>query len=762
MNSRLVGTRHEHPFIHFREGKVLAVQAEQRQTTPRDHSVFDSLISTALTLTAALGIVIAAFAAVVVGYGLMYQDQVYPGVQAVGIDIGGVSAAEAKATLDQRTASYMDSEITLQSGEQTFSATSEQLGVTFDTERTVERAHEFGRSGSWWSDSRDWLDSLLFGHDVGVTPVVDPAQMESYFQSIAADVGSRPQEPTFQLTSGGDIEVTPSSSGVGIDLDQTANSLRSELGSFGSGPVEISLTDVDPAYTEEQLEPLHSRLSAIVSEEFVIERGEYQWVLDAERLDALVSTSIDPETDSSDISVNTERVEQLVSNLAEDAHSEGRDARVVWTGEQFEVREASDGWQVDVDESVEIVEDAILDGEHYAELAVTDYPAAISTDEAREAADYGNDLASSPFQLTWEEGETELGGSVVAAALEFDHDAETGTITPSVDLEDMTLFLSSIKPEVNVDPVDADLRYINGDVQVRSEEQYGLEMDRDASARAVSEAIEAGEDSAEIVVNEAEPDVTAEMAGEIEIRDMLAHGETYYHSSSANRAQNVELATELANGALVPPGGVYSFNESIGGEITEEVGFAPGFGIEGATDGGVTTVPTVGGGVCQVSTTVFQAAFWAGLEIVERNWHMYWMPSYGNNPTGMTGLDATIATGAGLDFKFRNTTDDWIAIVATASGGTNRFEIWGTDPGWDVQTEGPDISNRQSASSEIVEEETDELPAGTRTQVESAHDGFDVQIRRNVYDSDGEEIDSLVLDSSYQPASNRVLIGTGN
>jgi vancomycin resistance protein YoaR len=743
----------------------LAVQAEQRHprtqtgTTP---SAAQSILSGALTITAMLGFIIALLATAVIGYGLMFRDQVYPGVQAVGVNIGGVSAAEAEAALDQRTSEYMASEMTLVHQGQTFSVTPAELGVTFDNARTVERAYEFGRNGTWWTDSRDWFDSLFFGHDVGVTPVIDSTQLQGYFQGIAGEIGARPQEPSFQLNSEGQLLITPALAGLGIDLEQTSRELRSELSALGHGPVDISTIEVAPAFTEEALEPVGHQISGIVSEEFVLERGEYRWVLDAQRLDSLLNVSINPETGESSLSVNTERLHRTISGLAENAHADGRDARVFWSGERFEVREATDGWRIDVDASVDTVEAAILAGEHYAELAITEYPASITTDEAQDAADYGNQLASSPFELTWSEGEATLGGTVIAAALDFEHDSESGTIIPTVDVDDLTLFLSSILSDVEVRPVNADLRYIDGEIEVRSEEEYGWEMDRPASAQAIANAIADGETSAEIVVNEAEPEVTVAMAEDIEIREMLSHGETYYGGSAANRAHNVELATELANGALIPPGGLYSFNQSIGGEITEEVGFQQGFGIEGATDGGVTTVPTVGGGVCQVSTTVFQAAFWAGMQIEERNWHMYWMPLYGNNPTGMTGLDATIATGAGLDFTFKNTTDDWIAIVAIADGNMNRFEIWGTDPGWEVETEGPHITNRVSASSEIVEEETDQLPAGTRSQVETAHDGFDVEIKRWVFDSDGNEIDALVLESRYQPASNRVLIGTGS
>jgi vancomycin resistance protein YoaR len=722
----------------------------------------DAFVSAALTLTAIIAFIIALLASAVVGYGLLYRDQVYPGVQAVGVDIGGVSSAEAQAALDARTDDYLGSELTFVAGDQTFSTTPEQLGVTYDNERTVERAYEFGRSGNWWTDSWDWFDSLFYGHDVGATPVVDPQGVEAYFQSIAGEVGSRPQSPSFQLTDAGELQITAATAGVGIDLQQTTNDLRTELSALGNEPVDISTIEVAPAFTEDALDPMGQRISGIISEDFILERGDYQWALDAHRLDSLMVVSIDSETGESELAINTDRLRSRIEGLAEEARADGRDARVNWTGENYEVIPATDGWEIDVDQSVELVEEAILAGEHRAELPVTEHPASITTDVAEEAAEFGNQIAESRFDLTWEEGETDIGGTVLAAALTFTHDSDQGTIEPEVNIEDLSTFLSSIAGNVEVEPVDADLRYVDGEVEVISDEEHGWEMDREASAQSIADAIQSGDTSAEIVVNEAEAEVTAEMAGEIEIREMISYGETYYSNSAENRAHNVERATDLADGALVPPGGTYSFVESIGGEISEDTGYVEGFGIEGATDGGVTTVPSVGGGVCQVSTTVFQAAFWAGMPIVERNWHMYWMPLYGQDPTGMTGLDATIATTAGLDFKFENTTGDWIAIVATADGNANRFEIWGTDPGWEVEAGEPEITNRQSASTETVVEETDMMPAGSRTQVETAHDGFDVSISRRVLDSEGEEIDNVTLESTYQPASNRVLVGTGN
>ncbi len=737
-------------------------QAHAGSQVTANGTLLNSLFSMLLTITAIVAFVIALLASAVVAYGLYYQDQVYPGVQAIGVDIGGVSSSQAQAALDERTSTYLTRDIVLEYEGQSFVTTPETLGATFDNERTVERAYEFGRSGNWWADSRDWLDSLIFGHDVGVVASVEPVAVEAYLSSIANEVAIPPTTPTFQLNSDGQLEITQSSAGLGIDSTEVMSELRSEFSSLGEGPVQISTVTLDPAYDEEALAPMQERVSAILEDEFVMEYGDYQWALDAHLIDSVLVITTDPSTGETELTANTERLSRYIATVAAESGADGRDARVRWNGESYDVNPSVDGWTINVDDSVELVEAALLSGEHRVELATDPVEPAITTAAADRAADFGNDLVNSRFELTWDEGETDLGGSVIAAAMSFENNTDTGEIVHRVDVSELTRYLSSIKGNVDVEPVNADLRYFNGEVVVQSEESYGLEMDREASAQAIADAVEAGEDRAEITVNEAAPDVTAAMAGEIEIREMLSFGETYYGGSSANRAHNVEHATRLANGALVPPGGTYSFVDSIGGEISEETGYAPGFGIEAATDGGVTTVPSIGGGVCQVSTTVFQAAFWAGMPIVERNWHLYWMPIYGQDPSGMTGLDATIATTAGLDFKFENTTGDWIAIVASANGNANRFEIWGTDPGWNVETDGPHISNRVSASSETVVEESDEFAAGTRIQVESAHDGFDVEIRRWVYNNNGDEIDSLVLNSTYQPASNRVLVGTGN
>jgi vancomycin resistance protein YoaR len=739
-----------------------APQSFSTRSDPRASRRTPGLAGVVLTLTAAVAFAVALLAIAVLAYGMYYRDQIYPGVSAAGVSLSGVSAAEGQALLDARIGSYLDRDIVLSYEGHEYVVDPASIGVDFDTARTIENAYDVGRTGNWWADSLTWLTAFIAGEEVGLHTIVDAAALEAYLRDASRDIAVPAVEPAFTLSGNGAVEIAPASEGIGVDVAATLRNLRDEVSVLGTGQVPIATAAVPPAYEEGALEPVAERMSEILSGPFLLELDGFQWEIDTPQLHGMISVEVGDNGSSPTLLVDIERLQRAIGAIAGEARSEGRNAEVLWNGQQFYVRPATDSWVLDRDASIPLVEQAILNGEHRVTLASTTRDPALTTEMAESAAAFGNDLVNQRFMLAWEDGETDIGGSVIAAATRFVPDPENAEFVPEVDVDQLSLFLTSIAHQVEVKPKNADLRYLNGEVIVQSEEEPGLRMDREASAASIAEAVETGEYQADIVVEPAEPSVTAAMASDIQIREMLSFGETYYGGSAANRAHNVELATRLANGALVPPGGEYSFVETIGGEISTDVGYALGFGIVGATDGSVSTVPSVGGGVCQVSTTIFQAAFWAGMPMVERNWHLYWMPLYGQPPSGITGLDATVDTSAGLDFRFTNTTNDWIAIVSSANGNAVRFEIWGTDPGWNVQAGDPIITNRVSASQEVVYEQSDRMPAGTQTWVENAHDGFDVLIERQVYDPSGELIDDLQLFSKYRPASNRVLVGTGS
>ena len=148
-----------------------------------------------------------------------------------------------------------------------------------------------------------------------------------------------------------------------------------------------------------------------------------------------------------------------------------------------------------------------------------------------------------------------------------------------------------------------------------------------------------------------------------------------------------------------------------------------------------------------------------GMPIGTRNWHLYWIPNYGNGPGGLTGLDATVEPDYGLDFTFYNPTDSWLAVRAVADGEWLTVELWGTSQGWQVQADDPVISNVVKADPTMVYQQSDQLGPGEQIFVEHAEDGFSAAIHRVVKDKDGNVIDDTTFNSYYQPSRNVTLGG---
>jgi len=180
----------------------------------------------------------------------------------------------------------------------------------------------------------------------------------------------------------------------------------------------------------------------------------------------------------------------------------------------------------------------------------------------------------------------------------------------------------------------------------------GRELDRQAAGALIGDAIAAAGDRVELPLREVAPP-----PGEIERLGLLAElgrGESQFVTySSPNRDANVVAGGRDIDGVLVAPGEVFSFNDTVGW-IGADKGYEWGEAIENGV-----VVPAIGGGICQVSTTIFRAAFWSGLPIVERHNHMWRLPWY--EVDAPAGMDATIALG-GPDFRFRNDTNGHILI----------------------------------------------------------------------------------------------------
>lgn len=228
-------------------------------------------------------------------------------------------------------------------------------------------------------------------------------------------------------------------------------------------------------------------------------------------------------------------------------------------------------------------------------------------------------------------------------------------------------------------------------------------------------------------------------------RTLLTGYTTYYDESLEGRSANVRLAAALIDGTVLRPGEVFSFNETVGPRLLER-GFRPAPEIVGEE-----FVEGVGGGICQVSSTLFNAALYADLKIVERYRHSV--------PLGYVppGRDATLQYGV-MDFRFQNTLDEPIVIRTEAGDGRLRVSLWGSKPlPYDVRlfAEHVEVPYR-----EVIELDP-ALGAGESRVDEEGAPGKWIIVSKAIRDKESgvESPPEVVSRNYYPPRLRRVRVG---
>lgn len=312
--------------------------------------------------------------------------------------------------------------------------------------------------------------------------------------------------------------------------------------------------------------------------------------------------------------------------------------------------------------------------------------------------------------------------------------------------------LVPIKSQVDRFPSDAKFIFNDATLQLdlMADSKVGRTLDVDASIKAINEAIGRGEHTASLVINEAQPRVAATATGqELGITQLIHDEVSYFYGSSQERIQNIEAAAKQFHGVLVAPGETFSMGEHLG-DVSLDNGFAEALIIYGGR-----TIKGVGGGVCQVSTTLFRAVFNAGFPIVERTPHAYRVSYYEMTASGgvdsrLAGLDATVYFPL-VDFKFTNDSPYWILMetYVNVSARTLQWKFYSTSDGrsvtWD--TSGP--TNVVSAP-EPMFEENPELGKNQMKQVDWAANGADVNVTRTVWKNGAVYFQDTVT-THYEP-----------
>lgn len=219
--------------------------------------------------------------------------------------------------------------------------------------------------------------------------------------------------------------------------------------------------------------------------------------------------------------------------------------------------------------------------------------------------------------------------------------------------------LDSIYSEVHKDAKDA---YYTTDPHVVYPSENGLDFN--ISIDEAKQILESSDTECEIPLKVLYPNITTNMIGQEAFPDLLGSFSTKYATSNTNRTTNLKLAAGKIDGYVLLPGETFSYNAVVG-ERTIAAGYK-----EAAIYENGQVVDGLGGGICQISTTLYNAVLFSNLEIVELYNHQF-VPSYVT-----AGRDATVVYGV-KDFKFQNSRNYAIKITCSVSNGIAKFQIWG-------------------------------------------------------------------------------------
>ena len=313
---------------------------------------------------------------------------------------------------------------------------------------------------------------------------------------------------------------------------------------------------------------------------------------------------------------------------------------------------------------------------------------------------------------------------------------------PVEQFEADTVDIEAIYNEIHKDPIDA--YYSTNPYEIHKEENG---LDFAISLNEAKKIVSQDQETFTIPLKILKPKVTVKSLGQEAFPDLLASYSTTYSTGNYNRSTNISLAARSVNGYVLMPGETFSYNSTVGQRTA-----ARGYKEAGVyLNGEVTT--GLGGGICQVSSTLYNAILLANLEIVERSNHTF-KPTY-----VPAGQDATVSWGS-PDFKFKNNRNYPIRITATAGNGSVSFNVYGlkTSDDYEVKIVSSEIG---SIPFSTQYQETSSLPAGTQKITQAGSNGCKTQTYKILYKNGAEVSRTLINSDTYKPHNQVVSVGTG-
>ena len=412
------------------------------------------------------------------------------------------------------------------------------------------------------------------------------------------------------------------------------------------------------------------------------------------------------------VDVDEAALDAYVRDLAQQVGTRARDGGVAFDGTRIDVTQPRTGRTLDAAATAEALVAGYLDDGPVLLGLQPLQPEVDQADVRRTVDDFANPAMSGPVTVLFEKSRIRLTPGAYAPALGTE--ARGGVLVPTLDRERLARIVDR-RVSTNAAPTDARFKIVQGKPRIVPS-RPGVTYDRTDLAEAFLGLVSrpSGKREERVKATTERPDFTTAEARKLGIRERVSTFTTYYpHADYRNT--NIGRAGELIDGTVLEPGETFSLNGTVG-ERTRANGFTEGYVI---SDG--ILVSDLGGGVSQMATTTFNAAFFAGLEDVEHKPHSFYIDRY------PVGREATVAWGS-VDLRFRNDTRHGVLITThvtpstVSSSGVVTVSMWSTRT-WDIRA-------RTGERYDFTEEQTRRVDT-RRCHPNDGYGGFDINVWRD-------------------------------
>lgn len=396
------------------------------------------------------------------------------------------------------------------------------------------------------------------------------------------------------------------------------------------------------------------------------------------------------------------KLESFISQTMSEIENPPKNFRYKYIGEKFISFTAETGVVIDRDKMINDIKDKLKSLKNDpVKIELVKKDPEIKDDLNGYALSQAENILNKKVVLKYNSSLWEVQKEDFALWLKFDSaensdNKEKKILGIIADKEKIKDYFVSLVPQINRAPVNAQLEFKNGKVDVFSLDHDGISLQMEKSMEEIEKNVfipDNYKDNSEkeieiqLITENIKPEITIESIDNMGITSLLATGESNFSGSPKNRKHNIAVGAGKFHGILIGPGDEFSFVEVLG-NVGPKEGYLPELVIKNGA-----TIPEYGGGLCQVSTTAFRAAVKAGLEITERKNHAYPVKYY--DPQG---ADATIYPPH-PDLRFRNNTPAYILIQTRVEGNNLYFDFYGSSDGRKVELVGPVVYDKKSDGS---------------------------------------------------------------